>query len=77
MQPEAQALTRAGRWAELSQLGDDDMLNTFAVIGSPSEVARQIAERFQGLVERVSPVIYQPDVELLATLCSEIRAATT
>lgn len=75
MQPEANALIREGKWAELSSLVDDDILNTFAVVGTPAEVGKKIAERFGGKVERVSPVAYQPDVELLTQLRREIVAA--
>ncbi len=75
MQKEAYRLTREGKWVELSQLVDDDMLNTFAVVGTPKEVAQQIVQRFSGKVERVSPVVYQPDVALLSVLREEISAA--
>ena len=75
MQPEANNLIREGRWAELGALVDDEILHTFAVVGTPGEVARKIVERFNGQVDRVSPVVYQPDPELLATLRSEIAAA--
>ena len=72
---EARALTRAGKWAELAGLVDDDILNTIAVVGTPSEVARKIVDRFGGRVERISPVIYQPDVALMGLLRREIAAA--
>ena len=49
--------------------------NTIAVVGTPAEVGQQIAARFGGKVERISPVIYQPDVSLLAELRQEIAAA--
>ncbi len=75
LQPEANTLIREGRWAELTALIDDDVLNTFAVVGTPGEVAAKIVERYRGKVDRVSPVVYQPDVELLRTLRSEIAAA--
>ena len=46
-----------------------------AVVGSPAEVAAKIKERYEGKIERVSPVVYQPDVALLATLRDEISKA--
>lgn len=72
---EAQRLVKEGRWADMAALVDDELLNTFAVVGAPAEVGRLIAERYSGLVDRVSPVVYQPDVPLLAVLQREIRAA--
>ncbi|MGB1140835.1 MAG: TIGR03617 family F420-dependent LLM class oxidoreductase [Halioglobus sp.] len=77
LQQEAISLVRDNKWAELNNLIDDDILKTFAVIGTPSEVAAQIAERYQGVADRISPVVYQPDLELLSALRTEINAAVT
>jgi alkanesulfonate monooxygenase SsuD/methylene tetrahydromethanopterin reductase-like flavin-dependent oxidoreductase (luciferase family) len=52
---------------------DDEMLKTFAVVGEPAQVAAQIVDRFEGQVERVSPVIYSPSPDLLGVLLREIR----
>ena len=45
------------------------------VVGTPQEVAQQIATRYKGKVERISPVVYQPDVALLIELRDQIAAA--
>jgi probable F420-dependent oxidoreductase len=65
LQPELQAMSREGKWLEMAALVDDEMLHTFAVSGSVEEVARQLVQRCRDHVDRVSPVIYQPDTELL------------
>ncbi len=75
LQVEANKLTREGKWAEMAQLIDDDMLRTFAAVGSPAEVAEQLATRFRGKVDRISPVVYNPDIALLSELRSRISAA--
>ena len=75
LQLQANTLIREGKWQELSQLIDDDILNTFAVVGTPAEVAAQIVTRFKGSAERISPVVYQPDVALLSELRRQISAA--
>ena len=75
LQQDANTMMREGKWAELNNLIDDDILNTFAVVGTPAEVATKIADRFGGKVDRISPVIYQPDVPLLSELRNEIAAA--
>ena len=74
LQVEANKLTRAGNWMELSRLIDDDILNTFAVVGTPAEVAQKIVARYQGKVDRISPVVYQPDIPLLTELRQQISA---
>lgn len=71
---DALKMTREGKWAELTDLVDDDMMKTFAVVGTPAEVAQQIAKRYVGKADRVSPVVYQPDVALLTALQKEISA---
>jgi len=76
LQVQANKLSREGKWTQLTALIDDDILRTFAVVGTPAEVAAQIASRYQGKVDRISPVIYQPDVALLSQLRSEIARAT-
>ena len=77
LQVQANQMMREGKWAELNDLVDDDILNTFAVVGTPSEVAGKIAERYSGKVDRISPVVYQPDVALLVELRKEIAAAVS
>ncbi|WP_243391585.1 TIGR03617 family F420-dependent LLM class oxidoreductase [Pseudohalioglobus lutimaris] len=69
---DALQMIRQGEWAQLNDLVDDEILNTFAVVGTPAEVAEKISTRFAGKVQRVSPVVYQPDVSLLATLRREL-----
>ena len=72
---EAKRLSKEGKWMEMAELINDDILNTIAVVGTPAQIAQQIATRFNGRVERISPVAYSPDVELLAEMCRELRAA--
>ena len=75
LQSDANQMMREGKWGELNDLIDDDILNTFAVVGSPTEVAQKIADRYRGKAERISPVVYQPDVALLAELRLQIDKA--
>lgn len=75
LQAEASRLQREGRWNEMPGLVSDEMLKTFAVVGEPTEVARELCTRYAGKVERVSPVIYSPDVALLTALLAAIRKA--
>ena len=54
LQTELNGLSKEGRWAEMGDLVDDDMLNAFAVVGSPEEAARALHERWGGTVSRLS-----------------------
>ena len=53
LQPELNALTKAGRWDDMPGRIDDTMLSTLAAVGSPAEVADDIVARFGGLADRV------------------------
>jgi probable F420-dependent oxidoreductase len=66
-------MARAGQWTEMAASVTDDMLETFAVVGTPVDVAGKIAARCGGAMDRVSPVIYQPDTALLAALLAALR----
>jgi probable F420-dependent oxidoreductase len=71
---EAHELTKTGRWGELAELIDDDVLHTFAVVGGLEEVGNGLRERFGGLAERVTLSIpYHADDHLgsdIAAACN-------
>lgn len=48
------AASRRGEWDAMAEQIDDDVLAEFAVVGSPSEVAAQLTERFGGVATRMS-----------------------
>jgi probable F420-dependent oxidoreductase len=62
-----------GEWDAMTSLVTDEVLAEFAVVGSPTEVAAQLRERYAGVVQRLSfstPYPVQADVwpELLGAL---------
>ncbi|MCX2715564.1 TIGR03617 family F420-dependent LLM class oxidoreductase [Mycolicibacterium sp. J2] len=74
LQPELNALSKQGRWAEMGALIDDDVLHTIAACGTPAEVAAHIADRVRGVSDRVC--IYQPGpiaVDSLAQIVDALR----
>ena len=80
LQPELNGLSKSGRWDEMPGLIDDVMLGALAAVGSPKEVASDIASRFEGRVDRVG--FYTPYLiseEALGEMVDEmtaVRAAT-
>jgi probable F420-dependent oxidoreductase len=50
--------SRDDKWEAMGGLIDDEVLNAFAVVASPADVAAQIRRRFGGLIDRVS--FYSP-----------------
>jgi probable F420-dependent oxidoreductase len=54
LQPELNALSKQGKWVEMGELVDDEMLSTFAVVAGPEGVGRELARRYGGVVDRCS-----------------------
>jgi probable F420-dependent oxidoreductase len=53
LQAELNGLSKSGRWDEMPALIDDDMLATLTAVGSPKDIAADIARRFGDHVDRV------------------------
>jgi probable F420-dependent oxidoreductase len=76
LQPELNRMTKEGRWDELGSLITDEMLETFAVRGTPDELPHLIRGRFGGLVDRVSVnAPYQADAKRWSAVVDGFRAA--
>lgn len=73
-------MSRAGDWDAMAALVTDDVLDAFAVVGTPVEAAARIAERYGSLFDRISPVT--PDatdparIGELAAAVRELQEAT-
>lgn len=52
------ALARRQEWQKMSELVDDEMLETFALVSPPEEVGTAILERYDGLVDRITPYLH-------------------
>lgn len=48
VQPELNALSKQGRFAEMRRLIGDEVVARIGIVGTPEECARQIADRFAG-----------------------------
>jgi probable F420-dependent oxidoreductase len=58
LQDELNALSKRGEWVAMGDRIDDDMLETFAVVGSPEEIPALLVARFGDLVDRI--MFYAP-----------------
>lgn len=52
-QSELLALTRRGRWADMPDVIDDEMLHTIAAVGTPLQVADILLGRYRDLADRL------------------------
>lgn len=57
LQPELNALSKQGQWAQLGAAITDEILHTIAACGTPAQVAARIRDRVDGISETVC--VYQ------------------
>ena len=75
LQPELNALSKQGKWDEMGTLIDDDVLDAFAVVGTPDRIPALILQRVGDIVDRVSFYTpYSSDPHLAERLATAIRA---
>jgi hypothetical protein len=76
LQSDLNGLARQDRWPEMGELIDDDVLNAFAIVAEPNEIAPALAERFDGLVQRTSLYIpYESDPSTWQPVVDAIRGS--
>jgi probable F420-dependent oxidoreductase len=51
---ELNPLSKQGKWVEMGELIDDELLHTFAVVAEPTKVAPTLLGRYDDLVDRIS-----------------------
>jgi probable F420-dependent oxidoreductase len=54
LQPELNRMSKEGKWVEMGDLIDDEILNTFAVVGEPEEIPGLLKSRYGDVVDRLS-----------------------
>jgi probable F420-dependent oxidoreductase len=72
LQSQLHALTRQGRWAELGSLITDDVLQRFAVVGTASEIAPKIWERFGDVITDFSLSAEYLDAAALSAIARDL-----
>ncbi len=54
LQPQLNSLSKEGRWEEMGGLIDDEILETFAVVGEPDQIAPELKRRYGDVISRIS-----------------------
>jgi probable F420-dependent oxidoreductase len=75
LQPELNRLSKEGRWTEMANAIDDEVLHEFATVGEPASVGRDLAHRWGSLLDR-STLYCSSEVatEALDDIVSAVRA---
>jgi probable F420-dependent oxidoreductase len=75
LQDELNALSKQGRWVEMGELVDDEVLNTFAVVGPPESIAPELGRRYGDVIDRLSFYApYQSDPDRWTTVMHALKA---
>ena len=76
MQDELNTRSKQGEWTKMGRLSDDEILNTFAVIGEPEEIAPELSRRYGDVIQRISFYApYQSDPQRWRTVMDALQAA--
>jgi probable F420-dependent oxidoreductase len=54
LQGELNSLSKEGKWTEMGGLIDDEILNTFAVVGEPEQIGGELRKRYGDVISRIS-----------------------
>jgi probable F420-dependent oxidoreductase len=73
LQPELNRLSKQGGWAEMSKLISDDMLDTFGVSGTPTEIGRNLRVRNSRAQRTNLMLVNETDTEAVSDLVGAIK----
>ncbi|MCJ7671057.1 MAG: LLM class flavin-dependent oxidoreductase [Acidimicrobiia bacterium] len=74
LQPELTRMSTEGKWAEMGELIDDELLDLVAVVGDPGMVGRAVVDRWGGIYDRMSLYVnYTLDLEALMATVEAVR----
>jgi probable F420-dependent oxidoreductase len=76
LQEELNGLSKQGEWVKMGTLIDDEILNTFAVVGAPEQVAPELGRRYGDVISRISFYApYKSDPDRWSQVLADIKAA--
>ena len=76
LQEELNGLSKQGEWVQMGKLIDDEILNTFAVVGPPEQIAPELHKRYGDVIQRISFYApYQSNPDRWAQVLADVKAA--
>jgi probable F420-dependent oxidoreductase len=76
LQDDLNKMSKEGKWVEMGQLIDDEILNAFAVVGEPEQIAPELKRRYGDVIDRISFYApYKSDPERWQPVIDALRAA--
>ncbi len=76
LQDDLNRLSKEGRWEEMGTLVDDEVLDAFAVVAEPADIAAKFRERYGDVVDRLSFYApYKSDPDTWLPVLRDLREA--
>jgi probable F420-dependent oxidoreductase len=76
LQTELNGMSKQGKWEEMGELIDDEILNTFAVVGEPEQIAPELKRRYGDVINRISFYApYKTDPDRWRGVLDSLKAA--
>ena len=76
LQEELNTLSKQGKWVEMGTLINDEILNTFAVVGEPETIASELHRRYGDVIQRISFYApYKSDPDRWRKVLADLTAA--
>ncbi|MBV9996667.1 MAG: TIGR03617 family F420-dependent LLM class oxidoreductase [Caulobacteraceae bacterium] len=75
LQPQLHALSRQGKWDEMAKLLTDEVVETFAVIGTAEQVADKLVKLYAGKVDRTGFPFTDLDPDRQKALLAKLKSA--
>jgi probable F420-dependent oxidoreductase len=76
LQDDLNKMSKEGKWVEMGELIDDEILNTFAVVGPPEQIAPELQRRYGDVIDRISFYApYKSDPDRWRSVIDALRAA--
>jgi len=73
LQPELTRMSKEGKWREMGDLIDDDVVRTFAAVGDVATVARELRERWDRATRLSFYMPYRAEADLRQALLDALR----
>ena len=75
LQDDLNKMSKEGKWQEMGELIDDEILHTFAVVAEPEKLAAGLSERYGDVVQRLSFYApYRSDPERWHSVMEQLKA---
>ncbi len=75
LQGDLNAMSKQGRWVDMADLIDEDLMRQFAVVEEPNRIAATIKSRFGDVVDRTSAAYAQLPADVRTSIVRELTAA--